>query len=200
MSIDINSLITLNWVTMKVLALSDRPIKDGLIQRVLNNQIELIITAGDFSIRGLEQLRSITHIPKIGVYGNHCTRGYMEELGITNIHLNIFEFQGVTFTGFEGCVRYKDSQQSPMWTQEEAYKLVASMPPANVVVSHCPPFGINDNQDLAHQGFHALRDYLIKNQPKYWFHGHTYPDSNEMINNFNDTRIFYTDPEIIVEI
>lgn len=185
---------------MKILAISDRPIKEGLAQRVLDNQIDLIITAGDFSIQELEQLRGINHIPKIGVYGNHCTRGYMAELGIINLHLSKFEYQGFSFTGFEGCVRYKDSESSPMWTQDEANELVKSMPVAHIIVSHCPPFGINDNQDTAHIGFYALLSYLKQNQPKYWFHGHTYPDPATMIHQFDNTKIFFTDPEIIVEI
>jgi hypothetical protein len=38
------------------------------------------------------------------------------------------------------------------------------------------------------------------NKPKAWFHGHTYPKESNLINQFEDTKIFYTDPEIIVEI
>jgi uncharacterized protein len=185
---------------MKILAVSDFPIEDGLKQRVIDNNIDLIISCGDFGISGIKQLGEIDWIPKIGVYGNHCTRGYMEEFGIIDLHLKKIEINGITFAGFEGCVRYKIDKYAPMWTQEEADELVKKLPVADVIISHCPPFGINDQEDLAHEGFKALKNFLILNKPKAWFHGHTYPTEDNIINQFEDTKIFYTDPEIIVEI
>jgi uncharacterized protein len=184
---------------MKILAVSDSPVTEGLKSRVIDNNIDLIITAGDFSYWGLEQLKDINHIPKIGVYGNHCTRGYMQELGIVDLHLNKFEFQGISFAGFEGSVRYKDGDK-PMYTQIEAMSLLPYIPKADVMVTHCPPFGINDDTDLAHTGFEVLLKYLETYKPQYWFHGHTYPTKENIITEFEGTKIFYTDPEIIVEI
>jgi uncharacterized protein len=185
---------------MKILAISDFPVEEGLKQRVIDNKIDLIICCGDFSIFGLKEVGEIDWIPKIGVYGNHCTRGYMGELGITDLHLKRVEIGGYTFAGFEGSVRYKDERYAPMFSQEEAYNLVEFIPKADIIISHCPPFGINDQEDLAHNGFKALRDYLITNKPKAWFHGHTYPTKENLITDFEGTKIFYTDPEIIVEI
>ena len=185
---------------MNIMAISDHGLKEGFANRIYENNIDLIITCGDFSIFGLAQLREITDIPKIGVYGNHCTRGYMEEHGIFNLHLKQFEFMGLSFGGFEGSVRYKADPYAVMWTQEEADILVPQMPIVDIIVTHCPPRGINDASDLPHTGFNALRDYLITNTPKAWFHGHTYPSAESLVTSFNETRIIYTDPEIIVQI
>jgi uncharacterized protein len=183
---------------MKILALSDQSIKPNLIERVIDNQIDLIITCGDFSYSGIQQLGEIKTIPKIGVYGNHCTRGYMEELGIINLHLKQFEMSGLTFSGFEGCVRYKQDPYAVMFTQEEAFEMVKLLPKSDIIISHCPPFGVNDNKDNAHIGFKALREFLINNSPRVWLHGHTYPDEN-FTTQFQNTKIYYTDPEIIID-
>jgi uncharacterized protein len=142
---------------MRILALSDFPIQEGLRQKVIHNKIDLIISCGDFGVEGIEQLRQIDWIPKIGVYGNHCTRGYMDEFGIIDLHLKKFEYQGISFAGFEGCVRYKRSSFEPMYTQEEAFELVKQLPIVDVIISHCPPYGINDNPDLA---ILVLKHYL----------------------------------------
>jgi uncharacterized protein len=185
---------------MKILALSDWPPAPGLYERIINNHIDLVITCGDLGLFDLQDLKKVTHIPKIGVYGNHCTRGYMEELGIIDLHLNTISINGLTFGGFEGCVRYKDSQYAPMWTQDEAFEMMKNFPPVDVFVSHCPPFGINDHGDTAHTGFKALLNYLTTKQPKTWFHGHTYPVDLTIVKEYDGTLIHYTDPEIIVEI
>jgi uncharacterized protein len=185
---------------MKIIAVSDTGIRPGFKQRVIDNNIDLVICCGDFSIWGIQQVGEIDWIPKIGVYGNHCTRGYMQDLGIIDLHLKKFELNGLIFTGFEGSVRYKDSEFAPMFTQEEAFELVKSMPIADVVISHCPPRGINDQDDLPHTGFDALHDYLKTNNPMAWFHGHTHPpDLDNIMMEYDNTKIYYTDPEIIVD-
>jgi uncharacterized protein len=185
---------------MKIIAVSDTGIKPGFKQRVIDNNIDLIICCGDFSIWGIKQVGEVDWIPKIGVYGNHCTRGYMEELEIIDLHLKKFELEGLTFSGFEGSVRYKDSEFAPMFTQAEAHELVKILPVADVIISHCPPKGINDQEDLPHTGFEALLDYLNTNSPMAWFHGHTHPeDLSNTMTQYQNTKIYFTDPEIIVD-
>ena len=79
---------------MKTLVLADRPpsrpIKEILAE---NPDIELIITLGDLYFYDIQELANITHIPKIGVYGNHCDGRYMDMLGIINLHLKTFEYK-----------------------------------------------------------------------------------------------------------
>lgn len=187
---------------MKILALSDTYTpKEVLLQIIYSNKIDLIITCGDFSLFDISWLKKVIDIPKIGVYGNHCTRGYMEELGIINLHLKSVTVNDLVFAGFEGCVRYKDSQFAPMYTQLEAIELVKQLPKADIIISHCPPLGINDDQNsLSHTGFAALLNYLNQYRPKAWFHGHTHPLKEQILTNYKSTQIFYTDPYILVEL
>ncbi len=176
---------------LQVLALADRRPKIDIIQTVRDRQIDLIITLGDFDRSDLLALAYITDIPKIGVYGNHDSGEYMQEVGIADMHCKIWQYRGLTFGGFQGCVRYKDNPQAIMYTQAEATKLMQGFPPVDVFLSHCPPRGINDEEAIDHQGFNALRQYLDLYHPKVWLHGHTYPVGDQTVTEYNGTRIEY---------
>jgi predicted phosphodiesterase len=93
---------------MKILAIADRPPKERIKSILENNSVELICTLGDLEQNYLYDIELVTNIPKLGVYGNHDSGTYIETLGITNMHLKTFEFGGLVFGGFEGCVRYKN--------------------------------------------------------------------------------------------
>jgi Icc-related predicted phosphoesterase len=123
----------------------------------------------------------------------------MDQLGIRNMHLATFEIGGLTFGGFEGSVRYKSSPYAKMYSQEEATTLLKDFPPVDVMLTHCPPFGINDDQsDLSHTGFVAMKTYLQQRHPKYWFHGHTYPNERELVTKYETTEIIYVNGHKIV--
>ncbi|MCA9323531.1 metallophosphoesterase family protein [Candidatus Saccharibacteria bacterium] len=176
---------------MNVLAIADRRPKIDIKEVVQNNGIELIITLGDLTREDLLQLEQITTIPKIGVYGNHDSGTYMPELGIWDMHLKLWDFNGLRFGGFQGCVRYKENPDAIMFSQEEASHLMANFPKVDVFLCHCPPRGINDEEEIAHRGFNALRDYIEREQPKVLLHGHTYPTEDAVVKQQGATRIEY---------
>ena len=95
---------------MKILAIADRPPKKSICETVLEEKIDLIITLGDLEYTQIAELKYIKDIPKIGVYGNHCTPGYMELLDITDLHLKTTTINGLTFGGFDGSHRYKKDE------------------------------------------------------------------------------------------
>jgi len=175
---------------LTLLLIADRPPENDLDKIISTQNIDVICTLGDFTISDIRSLEHID-IPKLGVYGNHCSGTYFEPLGVTNMHLKTIEIEGVTFGGFEGSVRYKSNPEAIMYTQEEARQMLSNYSPVDVFLSHSPPEGINDGDDPAHVGFRALREYIDRNQPKYFFHGHTYPDESEEINEYQDTQIEY---------
>ena len=184
---------------MKILAIADQAPKRRLLDIVRAEKIDLICMLGDLDFFMLKELEKITNIPKIGVYGNHCSGQYFEPLGITNMHLQIHTFNGLTFGGFEGSVRYKNSTYGKMYTQEEADILLKDFGHVDVMLSHCPPYGINDEPNaLAHQGFHALRNYVEDQKPRYLFHSHTYPTDDTLITKYKNTEIIYVFCEMII--
>ena len=111
---------------MKALVIADRNPTINLIETVKNENINLLISLGDFAREELLQLSLINSIPKIGVYGNHCSGTYMPEIGMWDMHCKIWRYNGFSFGGFGGCVRYKSSPYAVMFTQEEATNLTAS--------------------------------------------------------------------------
>jgi len=185
---------------MKTLALSDRAPRTPIAEILKREQVDLIVTLGDFDLQDIRALENVTDIPKIGVYGNHCSGNYMEQLGIRNMHLTTWEFGGIIFGGFEGSHKYKDSD-AKMYTQEEADTLLKDFPHVDVFLAHSPPYGINDEpDDVAHQGFKALRKYLDEQHPRYFLHGHTYPTEEMLVKRYGDTEIVYVFADRIIEV
>lgn len=186
---------------MKILAITDRPPRESIKLIISKNPVDMICTLGDLDEFSLHELKDITNVPKIGVYGNHDSGMYLETLGIINVHLKVFKFDGLTFGGFEGSVRYKDNPYAKMYTQEEAFELLENFPRVDVMLAHSPPYGVNDEpEDLTHQGFKALREYVEQKKPKYLLHGHTYPTSKNIVEKLADTRIIYVYGDKIIDL
>lgn len=186
---------------MKILAIADRPPREKIRSILDKNPFELICTLGDLDQFSLNELVDINDIPKLGVYGNHCSGMYFGPLGITNMHLKIFEFDGLTFGGFEGCVRYKNDSYAKMYTQEEAFELLKDFPRVDIMLTHCPPYGINDEpEELAHQGYRALQEYVEQKRPKYLLHGHTYPTKENIVTKFGNTEIIYVYEDKLIDL
>lgn len=186
---------------MIVLAIADRPPKNNILETIKKYPVDLIMTLGDLDFFDIRNLEKITNIPKIGIYGNHCTGTYMESLGIENLHLKTKEIGGLVFGGFEGSLKYKESSCAKMYTQEEASELLKDFPTVDCLIAHAPPYGINDEVgDPTHEGFIAIRDYIERQKPKYFFHGHTYPTQEDLIIKYIDTDIIYVYQDRLIKL
>ncbi len=186
---------------MHILAIADRPPREKISSILAREHVDLIVTLGDLDYFDIAELANVTDIPKLGVYGNHDSGTSFESLGIINMHLGTFTLGGLVFGGFEGCVRYKTDPYAKMYTQEQATQLLAEFPTVNVMLVHCPPFGVNDEpSEIAHQGFHGLRTYVQEKRPRYLLHGHTYPKEISMVKRFLDTEVVYVHKEKVLSI
>ena len=116
---------------MRVLALADRPFHADVAKLASQCDVEAIVTLGDLQPSWLETLDKV-RLPKLGVYGNHDDEPYMTWFGIDNVHINRIDLDnGVSFSGFEGCVSYRRSgtaKVGPSYTQREAKKLISKLP------------------------------------------------------------------------
>jgi Icc-related predicted phosphoesterase len=187
-------------MNLKTLVIADRPPKSPIKEIIEREANDLIITLGDLEYSQISALEFVTEIPKIGVYGNHCTPGYLELLGITNLHLKTIVINGITFGGFEGSHRYKKDEFAKMYTQEDAMALMKDFSTVDVFIAHSPPAGVNDEEDPAHIGLIALKVYLDDKHPKYFFHGHTYPSEDTIVKKYKDTEIIYVTAEKVVDL
>lgn len=184
---------------MRVLLLADREAQPSVGALLSASPIDAVIGLGDLQGSWIEELAGVDK-PMLGVYGNHDEHDYMKALGMTNLHLRSEKLHGVTFTGFEGCVRYRRDGVR-QYTQAQASKLVKRLKPADVLVCHCPPAGINDDpDDQAHTGFEGLRAWVDRVRPRYVLHGHTYPHPGRLVRRLGETQVVHVSGARVVEI
>jgi Icc-related predicted phosphoesterase len=187
---------------MRLLALADRPFHADAARIAEQRQVDAIVCLGDLQPSWLETLDGV-HVPKLGVYGNHDEEPYMDWFGIDNLHLRRVDLdEGPSFCGFEGCVSYHrgSGRIGPSYTQRQAKKLARKLPAADVLLCHCPPRGVNDDDgDRAHVGYDGLRDWVLANRPRLLLHGHTHPPPGRLTDRIGDTRVVYVNGARVVD-
>jgi uncharacterized protein len=156
------------------------------LERLLERDVDLVLCLGDLTRPELEPLAD-ARLPKLGVHGNHDDGGEFDGLGIESVHLRRVEVGGLCFGGFSGSHEYH-AEPRYTWSQKEASKLLRKLEHVDVLLSHSPPFGVNDEpDDPAHVGLVGLREYVEREHPAMLLHGHTYPPLP--VERFGDTEI-----------
>lgn len=188
---------------MRLLALADRPFHADAYVLAAEHRVDAIVCLGDLQPSWLETLERVP-VPKLGVYGNHDDEPYMEWFGIEDMHMRRVELDGgPSFAGFEGCVRYRreGGKVGPSYSQRQARRLIRRLPAADVLLCHCPPRGVNDDEDdPAHVGFDGLRDWMLEHRPRLLLHGHTHPQPGRIATQAGGTRVAYVNGARVVEL
>lgn len=152
-------------------------------------KIDLIFGCGDLPNYYLDYSASTLNAPLYYVNGNHnylvdhdLTKPQLSLLGGVNIHRKVVIDQGLLIGGVEGCLSYNNGPYQ--YSQAEMWRHVFALVPKllinqlifgrylDVFISHAPPWGIHDQQDLPHLGIKAFRWLLEFFRPAYHFHGH----------------------------
>ena len=165
--------------------------EDGLQQL----KPDLILSAGDLPFDYLENLVTRAGVPLLYVPGNHdadvkfhrSTYGpvVVEEPipgpeGCDNVDGKILEVDGLRIAGLGGSIRYREGPnqytQAAMRRRALALELRARLrKPPDVLLTHSPPRGLGDGDDLPHQGFEAFNRLLTVLHPRLMVHGHLHP-------------------------
>jgi Icc-related predicted phosphoesterase len=183
---------------MRVLAFADEAPPADAAELVASNEPDAVVTLGDLEPAWIASLGEVD-VPCLGVHGNHDGEGELTTLGIRDLHLSRESLGGWSFAGFEGCVRYGDGPHQ--YTQEETAGLVRRLPPADVLLCHSPPRGINDEpDDPAHVGFSALRTWVEHHRPRYLLHGHTTPDPRRQTHRLGATKVVWVRGVSVLEL
>lgn len=169
---------------IRLLAISDEPDPslDSPVTRERIEPVDLIVGAGDLQPEYLLFVADAFHAPLHYVRGNHdvgAAWGHSERRHLPEAMRDgrVIVETGIRLVGFSGSPRYnqRGMQVSSigMW-----WKVLAAWLPAHrarpiVVVTHAPPRGVNDDQDLAHRGFTSFRWLADRLDPPLWLHGHT---------------------------
>lgn len=126
---------------------------------------------------------------------------YSRSLAGIEIDGKIVVLNKTIFLGFEGCNRYNNGKHQ--YTQKEMFRKVRRTYPrlllnkiiyksyVDIVVSHAPPYGIHDRNDVVHTGFKAFLELIEKFKPKYLVHGHVhiYDNRENRVFEYNGTKI-----------
>lgn len=171
---------------MKIVCISDTHRKE---QSVNLPDADILIHAGDFDIN------NEWHFDKLLYWFNELSEKYKHVIWVAGNH--DFYFQGMFNEEIQRKlprnVRYLmnsmaivdgikiwGSPYSPQFNDwafmghlEELNKIWSTIPlDTDIVITHAPPFGINDQVRGISQGCPALRNRIKKIKPKYHIHGH----------------------------
>ncbi len=200
---------------MKILCLSDTvmpQMESAANLRRRYNDIELVVSCGDMPAVYLEFIVSVLNVPLFYVRGNHDERYNESPPGGEDLHRRVVRYKGLTFAGLEGSMRYNTGKIQ--YTDREMTRMVLSMGKrllprrlahghgVDVLITHSPPFGIHDRDDLPHTGFKGLRYFMAWYRPRYLLHGHvhTYDRRDTIRTQFHDTCVMNINPVKVLDI
>ncbi|MGH2537975.1 MAG: metallophosphoesterase family protein [Candidatus Promineifilaceae bacterium] len=180
---------------MRIMAVSDR-VLERLYDRGVGQQypgVELIVGCGDLPYFYLDFLTNALDAPLAYVRGNHDAEPQYTADGRTlygvhgglDLHLCCVLVGDLLLAGLQGSRRYRPDAPLTYTEAEMAahclrlaarvvWKRVALGRRLDILVTHSPPRGVHDANDLPHRGFRALNWLLRLLRPRYLLHGHTH--------------------------
>ena len=185
---------------MKILTISDEEcpfLWDYYVPGKLD-EYDLIISCGALSSKYLSFLVTMAKCPVLYVHGNHDT-GYRNNPpeGCDCIDDALVVYNGVRILGLGGCRKYHpgDHQYTEKQMRRRIFRMmwqIRKLGGVDIVVTHAPPEGLGDDDDPAHWGFAAFREFLDKYHPAYFVHGHvhmTYGHNMPRVRDYNGTTL-----------
>lgn len=206
---------------MKILAVSDQVVDavyGGHIRERFGDA-DAVISCGDLPYSYLEFVASMLNVPCFYVHGNHDHAEYLASGksltrpgGWINLDGTTAETQGLLLAGLEGSRRYKPGGPYQYTERQIAWK-AWRMGPAlilnkvqhgrylDVLVTHSPPRGIHDGDDLAHRGFRALIRFMEVFKPRWLLHGHKHVYGPERTTTrYANTKVVNVHPFRVIEL
>ena len=150
--------------------------------------IDLILSAGDLKPDYLEFLVTMGRAPLLYIHGNHdgCYENIPPE-GCDCIDGDLVCVKGLRIMGLGGCPLYNNGPHQYTEKQmagriRKLRRKLRKMNGVDIVISHAPPRGLGDQEDLVHRGFESFVDLIDEQKPGYWIHGHIHPSYTQRRN------------------
>jgi len=129
--------------------------------------------------------------PCLYVLGNHDLWHQYDGIeGLQDLDGAVTEIRGIRLAGISGAPRYRDDPERVMRTQEEARTVAASLPAAEILISHESPYRML-NHDQAHEGFMGITQYIRKHNPALHLFGHHHIRHQEIVNGTLEVCVFH---------
>jgi Icc-related predicted phosphoesterase len=167
---------------LHILAVSDKhhPALYDHFERERWRSVDLVISCGDVDARYLSFLVTMIPVPLLYVPGNH-DESYAKKPpeGCDPLDDRVVEVGGVVVAGLGGCAWYngRDLQYTEKQMRRRVRKLlrrVRSFGKLDILVTHAPPRGIHDQEDMCHRGFQSFHDIMRARPPQVLVHGHNH--------------------------
>jgi uncharacterized protein len=172
--------------------------------------VDLVISAGDLPMEYLGFLAGALNKPLLFVFGNHNldrlpifrkgmqsptdwdgqNDAFRNYFGSTYVGDRVVCCRGLLIAGLGGSLRYNDGENQ--FTERQMMRKVVRLVPRllfnrlfhgrflDILLTHAPPKGVHDKDDLCHTGFAAFRWLIDRFRPRYLLHGHVHLyDRNE---------------------
>jgi Icc-related predicted phosphoesterase len=206
---------------MKILCISDQvvPVVYSDRARERFSDIDLVLSCGDLPYYYMEFVASALNVPCCYVHGNHDQpehksdgRILTEPGGWINLDRRTVAVKGLLIGGLEGCLRYKPwvpYQYTESGMKSRVWQMIPSLlynrarygRYLDILITHAPPFGIHDGDDLPHRGFRAFLWFMERFRPRYLLHGHRHIYGRETWQSrHQDTQVVNVHPYRIIEL
>lgn len=185
---------------MKILTVSDEEcpaLWDHYVPGRLR-EYDLILACGDLKASYLSFLVTMGRAPVLYVPGNHDTSyPFNPPEGCDCIDDQFVVYHGLRILGLGGCRKYHPGRYQ--YTETQMRRRIRRLKfqlwlhkGVDIVVTHAPPEGLGDDEDVAHWGFQAFRELIDRYHPAYFIHGHvhmTYNHTVPRVIEYNGTKI-----------
>lgn len=213
---------------MRILTVSDKvePVLYGPYIRERVGAIDLILACGDLPYYYLEYIVGLLDAPLYYVHGNHdqvasradapLARGATAATSFgwaVNLHARAANHRGLLLAGLEGCRRYRPDapfQYSESEAKLQTWTLGRHLLPnrvrygrfVDILITHAPPRGIHDDEDLPHRGFESYLAFLRRFRPLLMIHGHQHVYNRNTITEtiYEQTRVMNTYGYRVIEL
>ena len=184
--------------------------------------VDMIISCGDLPAEYLDFLMTALSAPCYHVIGNHCFAPHFPDRnshclpeaypGVTDLNGRCINIDGLLVAGIEGSPwynggphQYTEGQIAWQLRRLAAALLVNYVRTGrylDILVTHAPPRGIHDENDITHRGFSSFPPFLRRFHPAFMLHGHTHRYINTLpfITAYGRTTVVNTYGHRLIEI
>ena len=208
---------------MKILTVSDR-VDNLLYSEQIGarlGDVDAVLSCGDLPPYYLEYIVTMLNVPLFYVFGNHGGEAETASpeqsagspAGCMNIDNRVVNYRGLLIAGLEGSMRYNRRARFQYSESDMRMKIIRLTPRLlwnrirrgrylDILITHAPPCGIHDAEDVCHRGFKGYIQFMDRYSPRYLIHGHThvYFPSQAVRTMYKNTEVVNTYGYRILEI